>query len=313
MNARRWARLAWLAGTASVVLLTIHSLPLAAEPAGDASPADGRWMPSASFFTMGHADKRTADMSSDVRLRPADPPIDRDGQTLGLPWSIGGTLDLASPVLFDVPGKPRFFSHADVGWTYDQEDPVVTRGDPGEPPTLPPGSTVAVAITNVGSSVRAEAKPLVLSGGFGSVFSFQAFDRGFRIRPTLEWMYRRDTIKNTLGGGEVEGTGTSCTPTCRVTYIKNQNEKGFHSLGPGIEVETDIGRMGDFQLGFYGAFRAFYIVSDRKANMQSIGKWTRIDNGQPSTRQDTIFRTRYEREPWHYRFGVGVRVLWSPE
>jgi hypothetical protein len=252
-------------------------------------------------------------MSADIRIRASEPLLDRDGQTLGLPWSVGGTLDLASPVLLDVPGKPRFFTHADVGWTYDQEDPVVTRGDPGEPPTLPPNQTVAVAITGVGGSVRAEAKPLVLSGGLGTVLAFQAFDRDFRVRPTLEWMYRRDTIKNTLGGGEVEGTGTSCTPTCRVTYIKNQNEKGFHSLGPGVEVETDVGRMGDFVVGFYGAFRAFYVVSDRKANMESRGEWTRLDNGQPSTRQDTIFRTRYEREPWHYRFGVGLRILWSPE
>lgn len=315
MKTTRPARSAWLAGCASAVLLTIHSLPSVAEPAGDeASAADRRWIPSASFYSFGQAEQRTAQMSSDIRLRPSSPPIDRDDQTLGLFWSIGGTLDLASPVVLDVPGKPRLFTHADVGWTYDLEDPVVTQGDPGEQPELPPGSSVVVAIKGVGSSVRAEAKPLVLSGGLGTVFEFEALDRGIRVRPTLEWMYRRDTIKNTAGGGEVEGAGTSqCVPTCRVVYIKNQTEKAFHSLGPGLEVEADIGRRGDFLFGFYGAFRAFYVVSDRKANMESRGEWTRLDNGQPSTRDDTILRTRYEREPWHYRFGVGLRILWSPE
>lgn len=285
--------------------------------ASDGDDAIGRrWIPGGSFYMMGQAEKRSAEMAADIRVRPAEPLLDRDGQTLGLPWSIGGTLDLASPVLIEMPGSPRFFSHADVGYTFDSEDPVVTRGDPGNPPVLPPGSSSSIAFQGVGGSVRVESKPLVFSGGVGTVFSFQLFERGIRVRPTLEWMYRRDTMKNTLGGGESEAVNsTSCNAptTCRTVFIKTQTEKGFHSLGPGFELEADVGRAGDFLFGFYGAFRAYYLIGDRKANLQSTGTWTRLDNGQPSTRPDTVFVTRYEREPWHYRFGMGIRVLWSPE
>ena len=274
-----------------------------------------RWIPSASFFTMGGVQPRHADMAADIKVKQSDPLLNADGRSVGLPWSIGGTIDIASPVVIDAPGAPRFYSHADVGYTYDVEDPVVTRGDPGNPPVLPPGSTSSIGIQGVGGSVRVESKPLVLSGGVGTVFEFKAFDRGFRFRPTLEWIYGRDTMKNTLGGGESESVGTSCAAptTCRTVFIKTQTEKGFHSLGPGLELEADVGRAGDFLVGFYGAFRAYYLVGDRTANQKSTGKWFRLDNGQPSTRQDTVFVTRYEREPWHYRFGFGIRILWSPE
>ena len=279
------------------------------DEAAEQARVDARWIPSASLFTTGHVQQRMARMDSDTSP-------DIDGDSLAFLWSFGGTADIASPVVLDLAGRPRLFAHADVGFNYGVEDPVVTEGDPGTPPVLVLGSNALGGILHRGSSVRAEGKPLVLSGGVGTVFAFEAFERGFRVRPTLEWMYSRDTIKNTLGGGEVEVAGggpTACNP-CRTLFIKTQTEKGFHSVGPGIELEADVGRAGEFLVGFYGSFRAYYLVGDRKANMRSTGSWTRTDNGQPSTvRADTTFVTRYEREPWHYRFGAGIRVLWSPE
>ncbi len=315
MHANRWARYAGAALVSIAWLGTFDGPARAADGSEGPWDVDGRWIPSASFFSMGHADKRTAVMSADTRLKPEDPLLDRDGQSLGLPWSFGGTLDLASPVVLDVPGRPRLFAHADVGYTYDVEDPVVTRYDPGGQPNLPANQTSVLTIANVGASVRVEGKPLVFSGGFGTVFAFDAFDRGFRLRPTLEWMYRRDTMKNQLGAGETESTTpgeTECAPACRTLFAESQTEKGFHSLGPGIELEADAGRAGEFLVGFYGSFRAYYLVGDRKANLRTTRSWERTD-GQPTTRADTAFITQYEREPWHYRFGFGVRVLWSPE
>lgn len=253
-------------------------------------------------------------MSANAPIKPGVPDLDANGQSLGLPWSVGGTLDIASPVIFDMRGRPRLFAHADVGYTYDLDDPVVSKGDPGAPPAIAdvPIPT-ATSIENAGASVRAEAVPLVLSGGIGTVFSFEAFDRGFRVRPTLEWMYRRDTMKTTFGTGVTDAlTGQRCVPSCSTVYTKSQTEKGFHSVGPGIEVEADVGRFGEFVVGWYSSFRALYIVGDRKANLKDTASWKRSD-GLPSTRPDAVFATEYEREPWHYRFGMGIRILWSPE
>jgi hypothetical protein len=312
MKATGRARSVRGAALAIAGLLSVGGSVAAAEQGSGSTDIDRRWIPSASFFTLGMVQQRTAQMSADVRVKQGDPLLNRDGQTFGLPWSVGGTLDVASPVLLDVPGKPRLFAHGDVGYAYGLEEPVVTRGDPGSQPFLPPGSTSPVAIENVGAAIRAETKPLIFSGGIGGVFSFDAFERGIRVRPTLEWSYQRDTMKNYLGAGEAEGAGSSCAP-CRTLFIKTQTEKGFHSLGPGMEVEADVGRAGQFLVGFYSSFRAYYIVGDRTANLKSKGSWFRTDNGQPSVRADTTFVTRYEREPWHYRFGAGIRILWSPE
>jgi len=278
------------------------------------SDADRRWIPSGSLFSMGNVEKRDAQMSADTSVRQGQGDLDSDGQSIGLPWSFGGTLDLTSPVLFDAPGRPRFFAHADFGYTYDLEDPVNTIGDPGSTPVLPPSQSSASAIQNIGASVRAEGKPLTFAGGFGPVFEFEAFERGFRFRPTLEWMYRRDTMKVALGGGESEAPPPSqvCNPDCRYVFIRSQTEKGYHSLGPGFELEADVGRAGDFLVGFYGSFRALYLVGDRKANLRSRGEWQTFGGG-PTTRPDTQYVTEYERDPWLYRFGAGLRIYWLPE
>lgn len=281
---------------------------MAAGQSVDASERDGdaRWLPGFSLYSTGHLEDRVARISSDTSPAKA-------ADSRGLPWSVGVGLDLVSPVVLDAPGRPRLFGRAEVGYTFDLYDPVASEGNPNFPPFVPPSTRpTATAIENVGSALRVEAKPLVLSGGIGTQFQFEAFDRGFRFRPSLEWMYRRDTIKTVLGGGETEAaSGDVCTP-CRLLFIKAQTEKGFHALGPGVELEADVGRVGQFMVGFYGSFRAYYLVGDRKANFTSTGSWQRTDN-QPTNRADTAFVTRYEREPWQYRFGMGLHIFWSPE
>lgn len=266
---------------------------------------EARWVPSAALFSMGIPDKRSASSISDT-LSP------QEGDSTGFPWSVGVGVDLASPVIADVAGRPRLFAHGDVSFSFDSQEPVVSFGDPGLPPQSIGGANASIeGIENVGTAVRVEAKPLVLSGGMGVVFSFEAFDRAYRVRPSLEWMYRRDTMKAVLGGGENEIAGSSCGP-CRTLFIGVEREKGYHSLGPGIELEVDAARAGDFLVGFFGSFRAYRILGDRKADLIAAGAWRRTD-GQPTARADTVFRARYDREPWHYRFGFGFRLLWSPE
>jgi hypothetical protein len=266
---------------------------------------DARWIPGGSLFSMGLPAKRSVEASSDTLG-------DQDGESTGFPWSVGLSADLLSPVIAKTPGRPRLYAHGDVSFAFDTEDPVQSFGDPGFPPVSTGGGSPPVeGIENVGSSIRVEAKPLVLSGGVGAVLSFEAFDRNFRVRPSLEWTYQRDTMKTVLGGGENEVPGSVCGP-CRTLFIEAETEKGYHSLGPGIELEADASRAGDFLVGFYGSFRAYRILGDRKAQLDSTGAWERTD-GQPTLRPDTVFRTSYERKPWHYRFGLGVRFMWSPE
>lgn len=297
-------------------LLAVTSLaddPSDARRSPDARREDAaRWMPGASFFSMGLVEERSATTSNEVLGT-------QRGDTVGFPWSVGGSLELASPVVADLPGRPRLYVHADVAYAFDTDDPVASTGDPGEPPAfLSPNDAnqVVEAIENLGSAARVEAEPLVLSGGVGAVFELERWDRTFRIRPSLEWIYRRDSVKTVLGLAEVENSDDprnpgKCDP-CRTLFLEAQTEKGYHSLGPGLEIEAEAGRFRDLLLSVYASGRAYRILGDRTAEIVQAGAWVR-DDGLPTSRADTVHRVRYEREPWHYRFGVGLRFLWSPE
>ena len=51
---------------------------------------------------------------------------------------------------------------------------------------------------------------------------------------------------------------------------------------------------------------------DRKADVGATGAW-QTPTGQNPGRQDTNLDSVYERKPWHYRVGFGLRISWFPE
>jgi len=280
-----------------------------AKPAERAT-LEGAWQPGLSLFFGGLPDRREAKAFSDTSGF-------QDGEGLGLPWTVGGSLEVASPVVLDGPVPTRLFVHAGAGGVFDSDDPVTSTGDPGSPPFESSTLPAPESIENVGAAVRAQAKPWQLSGGVGAAFEFEAFDRTVYLRPSLEWMYRRDTIRAILGGGENEDPNPPppnflCNP-CRTLFIDAQREKGYHSLGAGLAAELDGARSEDFELRFFASLAAFHILGDRTADLSPTGTWVRSD-GQPTTRvpPETVFVTEYKREAWHYRFGVGVRLVWHP-
>lgn len=265
-----------------------------------------RWIPGASIFSMGNPEKREARASSDAL-------DDLSGKSTGFPWAVGGSAEIASPVVVDIPGRPRFYFHADVAYATEGEDVVLSQGDPG--PTSIFGTVPVVqSIRGVGQAIRTEIKPLLLTGGIGTVWSFEAFDRTFRVRPSVEWMYQRQTVKAILGAGENEGVDPALCEPCRLLFIESETEKGYHSVGPGLELEMVAGRAGDFLLSFYASGRAYRILGPRKANAGGRGLWQRTD-GLPTTRPSptTDFRATFKRRTWHYRFGFGLRFSWLPQ
>jgi hypothetical protein len=274
-----------------------------------ASPGDEQWIPSFSLSIAGLPEERTASADSEVSDL-------QDGESQGLPWTVAGEFALASPVIGQSVYKPRLIAHMGVGYVLDADDPVSTTDDPGTRPRVIDAQPDPLSIVNQGSAVRAQAKPLVLTAGLGAVFEVEAFDRTIFIRPTIEWMYRKDTIQALLGKGENEdpaGNDVDCNP-CRILFTDAQTEKGYHSMGIGLETAIDGGRLGGFLVRFFASARAYHILGDRKTAISPAGTWERTD-GLPTTRSNpqTAFNVRYEREPFHYRVGVGLRFLFSPE
>jgi hypothetical protein len=276
--------------------------------AEEGPPADKRWIPSISLTSAGLPEDRKAEAESDISGY-------QDGESVGFPWSIGSEVGLASPVLSRSMFKPRLIIHAGTAYVLDGNDPVSTVGDTGNPPAENPFQPDPDSIENQGSAVKVQAKEWVLTGGVGALFELEAFDRTFFLRPSLEWMYRKDEIQTFLGAGEGETLDAdgNCAP-CRTLFIDSQTEKGYHSLGAGLEASIDGGRMGDFLARFFASARVYHILGDRKTSLNTTGTWL-LPDGSPSSRvpPTTTFNARYEREPVHYRVGVGLQLLWQPE
>lgn len=276
--------------------------------AEEESRTDQRWIPSLALVTAGMPEHRKASADSSVSGF-------QDGESVGFPWSIGGDVALASPVLGTSKLKPRAVIHAGAGYVVDGNDPVSTKGDPGNPPILNPFQPDPLSIENQGSAVKGQAKPWVLTGGIGAIVEFEAFERRFFIRPSLEWMYRKDTIQAILGSAEAEALDVNgnCAP-CRTLFIDAETEKGYHSLGVGLESGIDGGRIGDFLVRFFATGGVYHILGDRKTAISPTATWTRTD-GLPTNRPNpqTTYNIEYEREAVHYRFGVGMQLLWQPE
>ncbi len=265
-----------------------------------------QWIPSVSLSFAGLPENRSAKADSDTSGF-------QDGESVGFPWTVGGDLEIASPVIYSHRLKPRITMHAGAGGVFDSEDPVTSIGEPGLPPLESPFQSVPEAIENIGSAVRVQAKNWILNGGVGVLLELEALDRKIYLRPSLEWTYRKDEVRAILGGGEAESLTSAglCNP-CRTLFIEAETEKGYHSLGGGLEAEVDGTRVGDFELRFYLSGRFYRVLGDRKTSLSASGSWVRSD-GLPTSRPDTVFDVEYERDPWHYRFGAGIRLLWMPE
>ncbi|MBB84438.1 MAG: hypothetical protein CL931_11565 [Deltaproteobacteria bacterium] len=295
----------------SVLLGLIAISGLATAPVlaiADDRGSDEDWQPGLTIFMAGLPEERAGWAETEFQGF-------QDGESVGLPWSVGVGLEVASPPLFDFPAEPRLVVHAEFAYVLDNNDPVTSVGDPGGRPFVSPFFPQPISIEGQGAAMKAQAKPWVVTGGLGSQVEFELFDRAVYLRPSVEWMYRQDTIQSIVGAGEAEvldGSG-NCSP-CRVLLIDAEREKGYHSLGAGIDAAIDAGRAGPMLARFFTTFRVYHILGDRKAEISETGTWE-LEDGSPSTRvpPTSSITGRHEREPVHYRVGAGFRLLWSPE
>jgi len=296
-------------------LLLFAPLTVGAEPASSEGSAeqDARWIPGVALFSGGFVQDRTASVDSDTRGFSG-------GENTAFMWSVGISAELSTPVLLpDIPGRPRLFVHGDIGALLNQEDPVANEGDPGGQPTPVADPITGVspvgAVTNRGSATRVQTEPLLLAAGAGVVFQTTAWDRAVRIKPSVEWLWQEDRVQVLLGDAESEGLDPLlCDPICRTISVDATTTQGFHSLGPAVEIEVDAARAQDFLFTLFLSAGAYHVLGDREVDLSVTAAWERAD-GLPTARPDptSTVDSFYEREPWHYRFGIGLRVLWVPE
>jgi hypothetical protein len=245
------------------------------------------------------------------------PPVEfvtTQGDDLMVTPFVAGSLELMTPGLTSVPGRPRLFVHGDAAVSFAPTRDVAKEGLPEEF-ELDPSANVASErlIRGQGSTTTAELKPLLISAGAGVAFTIGTGERRLRIKPSVE--YLREEIEVTGVVRRVVTTHTDPAPDpeefrnypCtersgfRCIELSGGKKKVFHGVGPGLEIEWDAARAGPFVLAVYLAGQAYAFLGDLEVEFEDrneLGEWARWS---------------FEKSSWGYRGGVGLRFRWVPK
>jgi len=306
----------WLAASTLVLACAVGRPARGVEQSADGArsrplKASERWVPGLSVYGLGMIQGRSATVESVERGLHSD-------STRAVFAILGLSAEISTPALSFAPGRPRLFLHADTALSFDNEQPVATEADP-RPLKINSvqGTGVVVPLAGTegrGSATRIETQSPVVSAGIGLSFELPVWDRSLRIKPSIEWEWQEDQLRQLFGDVEANGTDpNSCsTPSCRTLFLEATGKQGFHSLGPGLEIEVESARIRQTVLTLYASGRAYRLLGSRGFELESTGTW--VTNGVPHpTRAPTVLRSTFERDAWHYSIGVGVRLLWRPE
>jgi hypothetical protein len=281
-------------------------IPGAGQERDAAAREDSRWVPGFSAFSGVLIQDRQAAIESVERGLV-------EGDSNAVFGFVGFSAELATPALGPVPGRPRLFVHGDASILFDSQESVANQGSPGPllemgPPSNPNQPPPVAAVTGQGSAVKVQTQPLGLSAGAGVAFSLEAWERAFRIKPSIEWQWQEDEVTGQLGVAEsiADPGNPQAQCPCRKVLVEASTTQGFHSLGAGLEIEMDAARAGPVMLSLYTSGQAYHVLGDRTVELTGTGTF---DDGD----RDVSFVAGYERDPWHCRIGVGLRLRWLPE
>jgi hypothetical protein len=253
-----------------------------------------------------------------------DPVLPAQGSTTFLTPFSSAALEIMTPGLQGVPGRPRAFAHGGAGTAFSFTRNVAKEGIPGPIQFPAPAARVGEGeVKGIGSKTAGTVKTPVFSAGIGPAFTLDAFERRLRIKPSVEWMrqefevtgrlvrvYRKDTGKGSSCPGGV------CPPASSFFLqepidIKTSDTKTFHGIGPGLEVEMDAGRAGPVVMSLFVAGQAYYMLGDREVHL--VGTDTISDPVMVPTEQTVSADFDFNIHQWSYQGGLGVRFRWVPE
>jgi len=276
--------------------------PLAAAADGD---AETRWIPGINIHSGVLGLQGEASVSS-----PDRGAFDDENRPL-VPF-VSSELELATPVLPSIPGGPRLFVHGGLELLFDINRSVINEGDPGTPFVIvfdPDGDGQDVRfppedlVTGTGSGTQAKMEQVAFVAGAGISFGFQLGDRELRVKPSVEYRYDAFEVRALLSDARSIAMDGVCP--CRTTEIRDLETRSFHSLGPGIELELDAVRTSSMVMSIFATLQGLRVLGEREVEVRASGFF---DTGDPAS-----VVSRFERDPWSVRGGVGVRFRWLPE
>ena len=277
------------------VSLAVCLLPRVAKAESATSELD-RWRPSGAVFSLISVQDTTSSVVSN--LRPSDDPGRPIEQTQALIWpSIGGSLDLMSPLLVEGFGAPRVFVHGDLLGAIVSDRKLANEGAPAEfdVPTSPVFPEQAVA--GQGSETRFDIGTLAWGAGMGVAFRFDVFGYEVVVKPSAEWYRYKGTFRGVVARA-IKPVPEQ--PLERLVRLELTDRRTWDAVGGGLELETLVLEKGEFTGHMFVTGRGYALVGDRSINR------TVRDVTVPTDSADFA----YKASSTFYNFGLGFRLRW---
>jgi hypothetical protein len=278
------------------------------------------WVPSLAITSGILVEDAEASVVSTVR----DPASGKD--TLIGPL-VSGSLELMAPAWGDHWGRPRLFAHAGVGGNFAFERDVAKEGAPGTlelpdegllvPPVGEPG-----VVSGQGSTTSVQPRHLLVSAGGGIAFSFDAWGRRFRIKPSVEYLREEVEVTGVVSGATIDDPGVLARPnenppipgrppTFNFFNGSGSERQVFHGIGPGLEAEVDVARNGSLIVSVLVSGGAYRILGDRTVEFSA--PLVQTGSGSTIVSPPHTATWKYKKDPWSYRAHVGIRLRWAPD
>lgn len=274
------------------VVITLFLLAPSASIAQSLGEGDsGRWIPSLEITSGMLMSSASAAVESTAR------PSASGTADFVSPW-IGGSLEIMTPVWKPLGGGTRFFLHGGLAGNVGFERDIAKEGSPGpfKVPAVPTDDPSIVR--GQGSVTRAAPSGFQASAGIGVSITIENDWHPIRIKPSFEYLVEEIEVSGLVHRAT---SLDPSIPTFNLYAVSGSQTQFFHSIGPGLEIEADIFRKGPMLLALTGSGGAYHIIGNRDVEFSSTD---------PTGTESAAWS--YRKDPWTYRFDVGLRFRWAP-
>ncbi len=235
------------------------------------------------------------------------------------------SLELMTPKLADIPGRPRLFAQADGSLAYAFQRKLAGEGKPGIM-AVPPPPQATNAPTNVseqtisgqGNRSFSEVQHGIFSAGAGIAITVNPFGRTVRIKPSFAYL-RQEVEFEGLANRAIQIRGSNAIrpdslDDFRLLSFSARTTQIQHGIGGGLELEADTQSLGPFLLSVFVSARAYHILGDLDETLCSdqneVGPSFSPDACETGTGEKVTWRFEPDNLAW--RGGVGLRFRFLP-
>jgi len=232
------------------------------------------------------------------------------GSDLTVSPIVGFDLQLLTPEIALIPGRPRLFVAGELRLFFPPTKKLALEGDPKgvSIPTPPPASIPTAALIGVGSQTASEIDTLGWGAGLGLAFPFQFRGRQLWLKPSARWANYKVNIYGKVVAGLKDDPpiGPPYGSNIREINLLADTSRTYNGVGPGLELELDAGQFGPLGVAVFAGGAIYKVFGERHVDFSTTQTLT--GDGLPEDTYTANFS--HEVDPWMYRAGVGIRFSW---